>query len=401
MDIIIERLLDKYNLLSFQENFILAGVRTLQDIAHIDRTTLRSYYCMLDADINNFEKLRNECIIMTSSKRATPGPPMSYRTPNAPRSLTSGVGSSSISSMSSTCWDYGPQAMGQQSSSLVDITDEVVYDSKSRFPIGTVSRVGEALILNKYSQDEDIVVKSKLSQHSTKIPNYELDNSCKGLGLIMVIDKFVDGQVRVGAVDDVKKLEVLFRKMNLIVIIEDNCSSPQKVTSSIKHKLSTNKRLSSFFIAISSYGGDGNKILCADNQAVSVSDILAAVSNFQTPELAGKPKVILIEAICNPVTMAEKEKKVASYTTTTKECDILVSYAYISGYMVRRDPGKHSWFITSLCKAYDEQIGEGESFVNILTYTNYIMLERLSGKEEYVCNQPIQVESTLTKILVL
>ena len=405
MDSIIHSLLDKYNLLAFEEKFFFAGVMSLQDLAHIDHDTLRSTYLMLDADIKNFEKLRNECIIFSkSTKRTTETmkPPISYISHYESRDVSSGVGASSIFSipLSLNCEPKGMEQ--QQRLPNLDKTEGIVYDV-SQFPIGTVSMGQGVLTLEKFVKDEPIPIKSKISEQKTLIPKYDLDYNIfsKGLGLIMMIDKYDGGYTRPGNDDDLRKLEGLFKKMNLSVKFEDKCASPKSVLASIKHHLTTNKDLASFFIAISSIGHDGNEIFCADNQVISISDILAEISSITLPDLIGKPKIIIVESICDPSNITEKKKKKVSYQTSTKECDILVSFAYISGLMVLRDTGKHSWFITALCDAYNELIEEKTDFVNILTYANQIMLQRYYYKEEYTSKQSIQLESTLTKLLVL
>ena len=394
-------LLDKYNLLAFQERFLLAGVRTLKDLAQIDRTALRSQFLMLEADINNFEKLRNECIIATQLTTPVGSlPPPSLITHSMESAINVSSGTHSLITM-----DSGPEAI--RHSIRPDSFLFIVVDSESRNPIGEVHVEQGAYLLKCFPEFETGGVKGNIIKQHTKIQKYDLESSSeyKGLGLIFVVESFDNGHVRLGASNDVKNLKNLFNKMRLKVIIFSN-PTRERIIYEISSQVEIHLESSSFFIAISSHGKEGNQVLCADNQPVTVAEILA---HFQIPPLLGKPKVFIIEAcrgdkhdsIILTDNYIPDTHTINTYPAATKESDILVAYACVPGYVAYRDKNNGSWFITSLCDAYNQLEEERVDFFGILTYANQIMLQKNCEKKEAIMKQPMHLESTLSKLLII
>ena len=397
-------LLEKHNLLVFQEKFYLAGVKSMKDLAQIDKTALRSQFLMLDADINNFETLRNECIRATQSIRSAGAGCLG---PSMPISAFQPSGAvSSIFSM-----DSGPEAI-RQTSIKFDQNPIIVCDSKTRNPIGELYEDNGAYLLNYFHSLEPGEVKSKSVKHHTKIQKYNLESSVmyRGLGLIFVIEKIENEHARLGASYDLMQLQELFNKMKLKVIAIPN-PTREGIISAIKFEVGMHLSFPSFFIAISSHG-KRNEILCADNQVVTVTEILGCC--IKIPELLGKPKVFLIEAsrcdrrdsmamiINTSYEHDDPETETPNtYPAATKESDILIAYSCVPGYVACGDINIGSCFIASLCEAYIELEEEREDFVSILTHANHIMLQKSFRKEEHILKQLMHLESTLSKLLIV
>ena len=392
----ITHLLEKYDLLAFQEKFFLAGVRSLKDLAHIDKTSLRSYYLMLDADINNFEKLRSECIIACQST-TPPGslPPSHPLSPSHSMSPSQVSGAMNLFSLPSLDCSVEYSMCSIQS----DLFPIIVTESRSRVPVGEVCEENGAYLLTCFSPFE-------VRNRESKIPKYNLvsPEGYKGLGLICVIEKFVNGHKRLGAANDTARLEKLFNKMQLRIIVISNPTRAAFI-SEITKQIGMHLEFPSVLLAISSHGQAGNKVLFSDYKTATVAEILA---HFKISELLGKPKVLLIEAcrgakhdtyIQTDVYSPETETH-NTYPAATKESDILVAYSCVPGYVAYRDTSNGSWFVTALCEAFEELVGEGADFFSVLTYANQIMLRNHFEKEEQITKQSMHLESTLSKLLI-
>ncbi|KAI6655449.1 hypothetical protein LOD99_11419 [Oopsacas minuta] len=162
--------------------------------------------------------------------------------------------------------------------------------------------------------------------------------------------------------------------MQLCIISIANATRLDYLTN-VKQAIDTHKELSSIFIAISSHGLEGDKILCEDYKYVSVSEIIAML---QIPELISKPKVSLIEA-CRGKSRDQVEtdstpENFVTYPAAMKESDFLVAYSCVPDYEAYRETSKGSWSVNAFSEAYET--AGNEDFARILTFANSLMLDR-------------------------
>ena len=369
-------LIKKYNLDEFIELFENGGVKCPADIIDIDHNKLRSYYHMLDADINKFEKLRSECI----KKCRQPQPLTPSVIPT-----TSVIPLSQPIEVEDNSTAISPHIEGHA------FLPEVLCDYNSGQPAAEVKMkegIPHILLLDNHS-------------HYPVIPRYDLTpvNGYRGLGFIIVNANFDHSRIsyRNGADEDLKMLTGLFVKMKLqLKILKDHQRNEcLEVFKTEIERMDYYTKI--IFIAVSSYGED-DKFLCKDGSAIQIQEI---VDILRSPTLINIPKILLIQT-CGNIKMANTSQIVESpHALLKKESDILIVYSSVPGYVANIYPEQGSWFIQSLLKAYD-QLHEHADFQQILTYTNNLM-ETANPCEVYgvTYKQPFQTVSTLQKLIYL
>ncbi|KAI6658143.1 hypothetical protein LOD99_11129 [Oopsacas minuta] len=113
------------------------------------------------------------------------------------------------------------------------------------------------------------LVSGSAIEGDSKIPKYKIENldkhsNYKGLGIILVVEKFSDGKVRKGANCDSVIFRNLFTKMGLNIVSIPNATQSD-ILYRVRFEIQDNQELPSIFISISSHGSGSDKIVCADN----------------------------------------------------------------------------------------------------------------------------------------
>ena len=361
MEDLVFRLIDKYNLVEYREKFSLYGVKSMKQLAQIDKTALRSQYNMLPADIDSFENLRNEAIRYCNTIQ-----------PN----------SSQI------------EAKQQESVCELVVEKPVFYYENKTIAVGGNMNVKEK-ILPCQATNEPQPLKSLPSRRSTIIDIYDLNTECKysGFGLIFVTNCFGNGESRPGYARDSENLTKIFDMMHLRTHTIGPDIPADSLAKKIYMEIDDNKVCPSFFVAISIEGVGDNRIVCSDNNSLPIQDIINVIQIFQD-----KPKVLLIEA-GGFVQNENIEQQAIPYSPTKKDSDTLLVYSCLPGGLAERDELNGSSFINSLHSAY-ASIGKDYDLVSVLTYVNQLMHKKVCEDQHFV-RQTAHIESTLTKLLFI
>uniref|UniRef100_A0A6M2DRV0 Putative caspase domain protein n=1 Tax=Xenopsylla cheopis TaxID=163159 RepID=A0A6M2DRV0_XENCH len=165
-------------------------------------------------------------------------------------------------------------------------------------------------------------------------------------------------------------------------------------------------------IVVMSHGNSG--ILYARDHQYPVDLLWNKITGDKCPTLAGKPKLIFIQAcrgdeVDAGVQLASRTgdqvdtvaKNSAAYTIPAN-ADILVMYSTFAGHTSFRIPQVGSWFIQSLCTELEEK-AKSHSLLDILTFTTRRVavdyVSRMSDPRTDKRKQIPSIVSHLTRIL--
>ncbi|XP_014666530.1 PREDICTED: caspase-3-like isoform X2 [Priapulus caudatus] len=182
-----------------------------------------------------------------------------------------------------------------------------------------------------------------------------------GKGFLLIVNNFT--QKRKGTQKDQENLLTIFRDtLNFDAVVKENVTRDQLMNAliSVQKLLFTgvmrNNELchySSFFLAIMSHGSQAG-IKTMDGHFVSVADIVCHFKADRLSTMAGKPKVLLVQACRGPLNQCgveiqsddrEEEDAQQSVAMTPVDADVLIAYSTTEGYRSWRREEKGSWFI--------------------------------------------------------
>ncbi|XP_065562473.1 uncharacterized protein LOC136028555 [Artemia franciscana] len=138
--------------------------------------------------------------------------------------------------------------------------------------------------------------------------SYSVDfNRKRGHVLIVNVQVFTNSYVptREGSEMDVLHLRSLFEDLKFTVLVKDNLNADD-MRSAIKEFANRKDHTCSFVFILShgtkSHGVDGKwEILCSDDKAVAIVEVMTILSNKEANHLSGKPRCIVVN-ICSEIT---------------------------------------------------------------------------------------------------
>ena len=422
-------LIEKYDLTKYNGKFASEGITSCRHIKDIDQYTLRSYYNMLQVDLRNFEKLRNECIQICAlvTPIIVPHNPLDKSDVNL--GIVSGKSRTRLNYNSIPRVSYNASNFIQDGTYLLDyhtekpvgkvkmkgstpfiltfpdkviIQDETLLCDFLHTPVcelkvknGTTYVVPFTNIENEESNFSSINIPPKQLAMPT-IPQYDgsLVEGHKGLGIIIACDHI---EKDIGDRSAIRKeFTTLFQMFNLRIVYVNDMDRKIFILS-LKKEI-TKAFMKIFFIGIFSHrqDQDGAKVKLHDGNFIGLNEIFEILKESIPIEL---PKVIIIQACHSEeddTLMSSDHNPVKPYNASIMESNYLVTYSHVGVY---KNPEQSSWYIQTLRRAYNE-IRDQSDFIHVLIRTNELMLSgNKEGASSDVYRQPVQIESTLTRLL--
>lgn len=208
-------------------------------------------------------------------------------------------------------------------------------------------------------------------------PHYILESGVKQV-IIFNQKKFAQrlglGERR-GTEVDVKSIQQTFKSLEWSVDLYNNLTVAE-IRKVILEKVQLSEtEISALAIFILSHGEDNGTIFAADYPFRVDHDILFPLAADKCPGLAGKPKLIFVQACqgqeTDPGSSVDGRRRRHTSTDSTATykipnyVDFLVFQASFWDHYSFRSPETGSWFIQSLCSAIDSAPAE-ESLMDIL-----------------------------------
>ena len=233
------------------------------------------------------------------------------------------------------------------------------------------------------------------------LPVYRLDKGeYTGLGIIIV--NHVCGRTkREGSTFDLENFKYIFHGLKLEVVVMENIKyktfpGELSIEESIKEAIENNPEMNSLFLAISTHGEGECGLAGHDGLSIELNSIL---SLLRVKKLAGKPKVVIIQA-CRGTNSDIQVYADSVPTVATLETDLLVAYSCAHGYKAWRDDVNGSWFIVSLRKCYEKLKGRSNILELFTATTNYMLNTFEHQNPMGICyKQPAEIRCTLTALL--
>lgn len=235
----------------------------------------------------------------------------------------------------------------------------------------------------------DFLDKANEIQNIKKIEGYEniypiLDHRDVGVCLIInqrdfyidrrpqFVNKVREGlDKRDGTDVDCKSLYQTFENFKITVGVRENIKHDDMksaIISAVNNLFKENHSV--FILCILSHGTEG-AVYGSNGIPVEIKSIKRWLTVDLHQKLKGKPKVIIVQA-CQGTSVQKVDDDDDDFDTDAphpKQCDILVCYAVIPGYVALRDKNKGSIYIQSLCEQLNRS-GKKEDIVSILIDVN-------------------------------
>ncbi|XP_023340596.1 caspase-7 [Eurytemora carolleeae] len=230
---------------------------------------------------------------------------------------------------------------------------------------------------------------------------------------------------RNGSDEDVTSIRKTFTELGWKVEEDLVMQDPTKdqIEEQIKIIQSSTVKISCIAVFIMSHGEE-NDTIWADDQSYNLcKDVVEQLSAEKCPSLAGKPKMVFVQACQGGNTDSGTSVKLRSPTkkqdfsdavvvepnTVYKHvkipsyADIFVFKASYNGYRCfRSDEG--SWFMQTLCRVIDESSADMDLFSIALKVTAFVSMEKVSSSDDKKIHEKKQVpkmQSTLMRKIYL
>eukprot|EP00920_Eleutheroschizon_duboscqi_P034903 GHVT01084016.1.p1 GENE.GHVT01084016.1~~GHVT01084016.1.p1 ORF type:complete len:259 (-),score=-0.62 GHVT01084016.1:574-1350(-) len=210
---------------------------------------------------------------------------------------------------------------------------------------------------------------------------------------------------RLTSIEDETNLTQMFKSWGLTVetLQNEHCS-----IQGIKKMFNQASKSGDCFVgAILTHGTDGDQVYAYDG-LFKLSDIFDTFKGDMCPQLAGKPKIFLIQACRGGDTDAgvdSKDQADDSGSSNNKvvpvEADFVYVYSAAPGYSSFKN-GYGSWFVKSLKTVFD-QYGRDQELNQMMRRTNRLVCDMTSntgeGRQDHLKKQTLWFISTLRKDL--
>ena len=253
------------------------------------------------------------------------------------------------------------------------------------------------------------------SEHSYSIG----DKPNRGMSIVINIQKFPDEtKYRHGSEHDVQKLKNIFADLlgfTFMSFTNLTASSVRQLLKAVA-KVDCNEH-QCFILAMLSHG-DTTSIQCSDGETLDFDEIYASFSARNSPTLAGKPKIFIIQCCRGErfnmmQTHRRARGRIASDHTALPDapstphekcvpesCDIIAIHAASLGYKSFRDENDGSVFIEALSSTFDKY-KTGIDLVTMITRMNETYSQKCFDFKDKEISQVATVESSLTLDLYL
>ena len=230
---------------------------------------------------------------------------------------------------------------------------------------------------------------------------------------------------RNGSDEDVTSIRKTFTELGWKVEEDLVMQDPTKdqIEEQIKIIQSSTVKISCIAVFIMSHGEE-NDTIWADDQSYNLcKDVVEQLSAEKCPSLAGKPKMVFVQAcqggntdsgtsvkLRSPTKKQDfsdavvvEPKTVYKHVKIPSYADIFVFKASYNGYRCfRNDEG--SWFMQTLCRVIDESSADMDLFSIALKVTAFVSMEKESCSDDKKIHEKKQVpkmQSTLMRKIYL
>lgn len=243
---------------------------------------------------------------------------------------------------------------------------------------------------------------------------YNMDHERRGRAIILNHEKYKEGlgpEKRTGTNADKISLKQCFEKLKFDVDVLDDLRVHE-----IKNKLAEISRASHKYedclIVVVLTHGYGKKHLYAYDGYYETETLFSSFTADVCPELAGKPKIFIIQA-CRGEKVSESmnfkssiqvdshridSSGIIHHYSIPVEADQLVAFSAYEGRVALRDSEDGTWFIQELCKELEDN-GEMLDLLTVFTNVNRRVAVKVHDGEGYKVKQMPVVQSTLTRKL--
>jgi len=183
---------------------------------------------------------------------------------------------------------------------------------------------------------------------------------------------------RKGTEIDVKSIQNTFKTLDWDIDLYNDCTVAQIREVILKQVQLSEENFAALAIFILSHGEDNGTIFASDYPFRVDHDILFQLAADKSPNLAGKPKLVFVQACQgqetdagSTVTERERRRRHTSQDNTTSTykipnyADFLIFQASFWDHYSFRSSETGSWFIQSLCSSID-QSEKDEALLDIL-----------------------------------
>ena len=226
---------------------------------------------------------------------------------------------------------------------------------------------------------ENEQLKAKLIQKKVS-GCYPMKSMPCGIGVIINNEKFkLKKMNRVGSDKDAHGLEELFMYLGFSLHRHDNLTGDEMMAVLTEVSTMDHSKFDCLIVAILTHGREGNVLCGTDRKEIAVRDVINIFKADNCPSLAGKPKIILLQACRGALTDegttatgtvdfmedslldAGPKTKNRRKDTIPIMADFLIVCSTFSGYVAYRDCNKGSYFVSTLVdvvrrKARDEPL---------------------------------------------
>jgi len=182
---------------------------------------------------------------------------------------------------------------------------------------------------------------------------------------------------RKGTEIDVKSIQNTFKTLDWDIDLYNDCTVAQIREVMLKQVQLSEENFAALAIFILSHGEDNGTIFASDYPFRVDHDILFQLAADKSPNLAGKPKLVFVQACQgqetdagSTVTERERRRRHTSQDSTStykipNYADFLIFQASFWDHYSFRSSETGSWFIQALCSSID-QSGKDEALLDIL-----------------------------------
>jgi len=180
---------------------------------------------------------------------------------------------------------------------------------------------------------------------------------------------------RKGTEIDVKSIQNTFKSLDWDIDLYNDCTVSQIREVILKQIQLSEENIAALAIFILSHGEDNGTIFASDYPFRVDHDILFQLAADKSPNLAGKPKLVFVQACQGQETDAgssvtERRRRHTSQDSTStykipNYADFLIFQASFWDHYSFRSSETGSWFIQSLCSSIDKS-GQDEALFDIL-----------------------------------
>jgi len=140
----------------------------------------------------------------------------------------------------------------------------------------------------------------KFTDHDYKSQTYLMESKERGLGIIITNLKFYNRKesekVREGAENDIPRLDALLKSLGFKTTILQNLKKDKMCKKLEKVAKEDHSKFHCLVVAISTHGSNNFRIFGADDEYVSIIELMELFNGQKCPSLLGKPKIFIVQA---------------------------------------------------------------------------------------------------------